>query len=211
MHQKQSTRFGALAVLLLVLGALPASDVLAQQSVLDQAVTATVRVLGCNLTGCNVGLGSGVIIHPSGVILTANHVTLTDARNPLSPHLEDFMIELTQNARSAPVARYRARLLATKPGSDLALLGIYWDEVAHRPLDDTASIGLPALPIADAERLRWVSSSISSATHLPGAQRSTTLKRLSVDSMEWRNVEGQRLSQRGIQRRSSPCGARRSV
>ena len=107
MRPKQSTCFGALAVLLLVLGALPASDVLAQQSVLDQAVTATVRVLGCNLTGCNVGLGSGVIIHPSGVILTANHVTLTDARNPLSPHLEDFMIELTQNARSAPVARYR--------------------------------------------------------------------------------------------------------
>ena len=91
-----------------------------------------------------------MIIHPSGVILTANHVTLTDARNPLSPHLEDFVIELTQNARSAPVARYRARLLATKPGSDLALLGIYWDEVADRPLDDTASIGLPALPIADA-------------------------------------------------------------
>ena len=60
------------------------------------------------------------------------------------------MIELTENARSAPAARYRARLLATKPGSDLALLGIYWDEVARRPLDDTAAVSLPALPIADA-------------------------------------------------------------
>ena len=143
-------RFGALVLMLLFLAALLDMGVEAQQGILDRAATATVRILGCSLSGCNVGLGSGVIIHPSGVILTANHVTLTDAKNPLSPHLEDFVIELTENARSAPAARYRARLLATKPGSDLALLGIYWDEVARRALDDTAAVSLPALPIADA-------------------------------------------------------------
>jgi S1-C subfamily serine protease len=108
-----------------------------------------VRIRGCNVAGCNVGLGSGVIIHSSGVILTANHVTLTDPRNPLSPRLEDFIIEVTDNVRQSPQARYRARLLAAKPEADLALLGIYWDEAANQPLNDPGAVTLSNLPIAD--------------------------------------------------------------
>lgn len=121
----------------------------AQQANLAEAIQTVVRIRGCNVAGCNVGLGSGVVIHSSGVILTANHVTLTDPRNPLSPRLEDFVIEITGNARQAPQARYRARLLAAKPEADLALLGIYWDEVTNQAAENPAAVNLPTLPIAD--------------------------------------------------------------
>jgi len=136
-------------VLLSFISNQPTKVSFAQQANLAEAIKAVVRIRGCNVAGCNVGLGSGVIIHPSGVILTANHVTLTDPRNPLSPRLEDFVIEVTDNARQAPQARFRARLLAAKPEADLALLGIYWDEAANQPLDDLAAINLSALSIAD--------------------------------------------------------------
>ena len=139
----------ACALLVLLLVTLLNTSVSAQQVNLDQAVKAIVRIRGCNAAGCNVGLGSGVIIHPDGVILTANHVTLSDANNPLSPRLDDFVIEMTENVRQAPVARYRARLVAAKPESDLALLRVYWDEAANRAFDDSTPLRLPSLPIAD--------------------------------------------------------------
>ena len=110
-------RIGALLLLSLIVSYLDL-HAHAQQVNLADAIKAVVRIRGCNVGGCNVGLGSGVVIHSSGVILTANHVTLTDPRNPLSPRLEDFVIEITENARQAPQARYRARLLAAKPEAD---------------------------------------------------------------------------------------------
>jgi len=150
MRLRRWIGLGACVLFLLLAGpSYWAADVLAQQPNLDEAIKAVVRIRGCNMAGCNVGLGSGVIIHPSGVILTANHVTLTDPRNPFSPRLEDFVIEVTENARQAPQARYRARLIAAKPESDLALLGIYWDEVTNQPLDNAAEMNLPTLASAD--------------------------------------------------------------
>jgi hypothetical protein len=125
-----------------------------QPASIDDAVKAVVRIRGCNVVSCNVGLGSGVIIHPSGVILTAHHVTLTDPQNPLSPHIEDFIIELTDDAQTAPEARYRARLIAAKPSSDLALLRIHWDERTNRPLDVDEPLALAVLPLADTTPLR---------------------------------------------------------
>ena len=139
---------------LLVSGMLISSaTVEAQQTNLNETIRAVVRIRGCNAAGCNVGLGSGVVIHSSGVILTANHVTLTDKNNPLSPRLEDFVVELTESVQQSPHARYRARLLAAKPEADLALLGIYWDETANRPLDETLTVTLPALEAADASTI----------------------------------------------------------
>ncbi|MFZ4661551.1 MAG: sugar-binding protein [Caldilineaceae bacterium] len=135
--------------LLLILVNNVETHVQAQQTNLDEAIKTVVRIRGCNIAGCNVGLGSGVIIHSSGVILTANHVTLTDPRNPLSPRLEDFVIEVTENARQAPEVRYRARLLAAKPEADMALLGIYWDELTAQAVDDPDAVNLPALTIAN--------------------------------------------------------------
>lgn len=125
----------------------------AQQTSLNETIRAVVRIRGCNVAGCNVGLGSGVVIHSSGIILTANHVTLTDKNNPLSARLEDFVVELTESVQQSPHARYRARLLAAKPEADMALLGIYWDETTNRPLDETLTVNLPALAAADASTI----------------------------------------------------------
>ncbi len=124
----------------------------AQQTSLNDAVPAVVRILGCNVAGCNVGLGSGVLIHASGVVLTANHVTLADLNDPTS-QLEDFLIEMTTSAQLPPQARYRARLIAFKPESDLALLRIYWDEIANQAIDVTTLQDLPTLPLANAETI----------------------------------------------------------
>ena len=150
------TRFRSTILLLCVLlavGVFWGVTVSAQQANLNEAIKAVVRIRGCNSAGCNVDLGSGVIIDPTGVILTANHVTLTDPKNSLSQHLEDFVIEVTEDARKAPQARYRANLIAAKPESDLALLRVYQDEATNQPLADPSSVNLPALALADVKAL----------------------------------------------------------
>lgn len=119
-----------------------------QAAPLDDATHAVVRIRGCNIQGCNLGVGSGVLIDPGGLILTAHHVTLSDPQNPLSRQLEDFVIEVTDSARTAPEARYRARVVAQKPAVDLALLEIYWDELESSALDG-AGLSLPNLALAD--------------------------------------------------------------
>lgn len=121
----------------------------AQAAALDDAMRAVVRIRMCSVQGCNQGVGSGAVIDPSGLILTAHHVTLSNPRDPLSPQLEDFVIEMTDNARMPPVARYRARIVAQRPDDDLALLAIYWDETTHRPLP-AGQLSLPYyLALAD--------------------------------------------------------------
>jgi hypothetical protein len=154
MNARWWLRLGIGFWLMLAFSTVRLSDgVWAQQTGLTEAIQAVVRIRGCNVAGCNVGLGSGVIVHHIGVILTANHVTLTDQNNPLSPHLNDFVIEVSENTRLAPQARYRARLLAAQPETDLALLGIYWDEVTDRPIDEEAAVKLPALASADMDTI----------------------------------------------------------
>ena len=124
-----------------------------QAAALD-AARAVVRIRGCNIQGCHEGVGSGVFIDPSGLILTAHHVTLTDSRNPLSPQLDDFVIEITDNPRQAPIALYRGRVVAQNPASDLALLQIYWDEQAGRALD-AAEVNLPYIRLADSDSVQF--------------------------------------------------------
>ena len=136
----------AVAVLFALLAYL-AQPLLAQSASLETAIPAVVRIRGCDTRGCDRGLGSGVIIHPAGVILTANHVTLSEPTNPASDRLSDFVIELSDDVRLAPVGRYRAELIAFDIGDDLALLRIYRDELTNRPLAELA--GLPSIPLAD--------------------------------------------------------------
>lgn len=119
----------------------------AQSFDLDEAAQAVVRIRACDASGCDRGVGSGVIIEPSGIILTANHVTLSNPDDPLSDPLNDFVIEMTTDWRAVPAARYRASLAASDRTDDLALLQIYWDEVAQENVD-VADLALPALPLA---------------------------------------------------------------
>lgn len=123
------------------------------QADLNSAIQAVVRIRGCNVAGCNVGLGSGTLIHPSGVILTAYHVTLTDPTNPLSNRHNDFVIELTEDARHIPDVRYRAQFVAANIEADLALLRIYQDEVTGQSITPATNLALPFLPLADVDTI----------------------------------------------------------
>jgi len=133
----------------------PLVMVQARDDSVETAARAVVRVLPqrCAASICNdAGVGSGVIIEPSGVILTAWHVTtLVQAKDPtVTPHTyaDDFIIEMTESLVTKPVARYRAKLIATREKSDLALLRIYATDTqeAVNDLHD-----LPTLPISTEE------------------------------------------------------------
>lgn len=112
---------------------------------------AVVQIRRCDNFGCETPAGSGVIVHPSGLILTAYHVLLTDPEDPNAARYPDFVIAMTENPRTAPQPRYRARLVASKADQDLALLTI--DRTLDTaPLADNA-LALPALPLADVTTL----------------------------------------------------------
>jgi hypothetical protein len=145
-----------LAITLVLHGAMPRPLLAApsaQATALD-AARAVVRIRGCNIQGCHQGVGSGVFIDPSGLVLTAHHVTLSDALNPLSQQLSDFVIEVTDNPRQAPTPLYRARVVAQNPSSDLALLQIYWNEQAGRALD-AGEVDLPYMRLADPDSIQF--------------------------------------------------------
>jgi len=156
-----ASRFNQISLRLVVTLALllstfaPNASVQAQENAVEAAIHAVVRVLPqqCVESICNdLGVGSGVIIDPAGIILTAWHVTtLVQSKDPsVTPHTyaNDFVIETVDSVLAKPVARYRAKLIATREKSDLALLRIYatYDK---QPLG--ASLNLPTLPISTEE------------------------------------------------------------
>jgi uncharacterized protein YraI len=142
------------AIVLLYLGSyqLP-GIILAQQTSIDEAVKAVVRIVPqrCSSTGCQpLSVGSGAIIHPAGIILTAWHVTVTDPENLITPiYADDFIIEMTEDVRRRPQPRYRAELIAVKPDMDLALLRIYQEIDTNQPVALNSSNNLPTLSISD--------------------------------------------------------------
>ena len=143
--------FRLLIIVPSVMAGLHLRTVDAQIDTVSSAIPAVVRIRGCNALDCERALGSGVIVHPAGVILTANHVTLTDPLNPASNRLNDFVIEIAENARDRPTARFRAELIAFDVDNDLALLRIYRDEVTNLPVANLND--LPAIKLADLSRL----------------------------------------------------------
>lgn len=92
--------------------------------------------------------GSGVIIHPSGLILTAWHVTSQDNDIQQSNYWDDFIIEIIgEDDGLPPEAAYRAKIVATRPEMDLAILRIDRD-VAGMPM---AGKDLAWLPVYTGE------------------------------------------------------------
>jgi formylglycine-generating enzyme required for sulfatase activity len=158
MHRRRPIQqfIGYLLVFLLVVTALVFTQQRMQaQTALDDVVPAVVRIVAIN---CNIGcipqaVGSGAIIHPSGIILTALHVVVEDKNNPLSPPHTDFLIEMTDRARNPVQTRYRARVAALAPDVDLALLQIYFDEQRRVEFDANEDLALPTLPIGDNDRV----------------------------------------------------------
>ncbi len=87
--------------------------------------------------------GSGVIVHPSGLILTAWHVLSADKDFQQENYWDDFVIEMIDEDDGVPpVPRYRARIVATRPDMDLALLRIDRDSNGQAVTDEA----LAALP-----------------------------------------------------------------
>lgn len=118
---------------------------------LPTAASAVVQILRCDNFGCDTPVGSGVIIHPRGLIITAYHVLLTEPDDPTSPRYSDFVISMTENTRSAPQPRYQAHLAASKDDLDLAVLVI--DRTLSEEPIAANQLNLPALPLADVTTL----------------------------------------------------------
>ncbi len=118
---------------------------------LAEAAKAVVKILRCDNFGCETDVGSGVIIHPSGLILTAYHVLLRDPDDPTSPRYEEFVIAPTVDTRTAPQPAYRAHMVAEKREQDLALLQI--DHTFDNTELSRTSLNQPTLPLADVSDL----------------------------------------------------------
>ncbi|MBV7335650.1 trypsin-like peptidase domain-containing protein [Chloroflexi bacterium TSY] len=118
----------------------------------EDASKSVVQILRCEGDfGCDNPAGTGIIVHSTGLILTAYHVLLEDPNDLLSPLYREFVIALTEDVFSKPRPTYRAKLVAQKVELDIALLAI------DRRLDESdiehISLNLPALPFADISRI----------------------------------------------------------
>jgi formylglycine-generating enzyme required for sulfatase activity len=117
-----------------------------------------VRVVAESCTGTvcfDAEPGSGVVIHPEGIILTAWHVTVDEKQGQLKPsYWNNFRIELTDNWEDAAEPRYQARVIAALPSADLALLKIDRDESGNPVVEDSL-LDLPSLPLASKTPLQF--------------------------------------------------------
>ncbi len=88
-------------------------------------------------------VGSGTLLSRTGLILTNAHTTSPSENCPGNT----VIIALTINPDEPPVPLYRASILQTDPGLDLALLQLSQD-IDGRQLD-TESLALPFVEVAD--------------------------------------------------------------
>lgn len=124
----------------------------------DEAAKAVVQIYRCRNNNCDTAVGSGVIIHRSGIIATAYHVLLRNPANPNSGPFDDenddtdnIVIALTMDVSAPAEPRFQARLVATRADQDLALLQIVRD-LAGNPIG-LGDLALPTLAIADVANL----------------------------------------------------------
>lgn len=132
--------------LVVLLSWLVASGVSAQTGTLspDQIaqIAQSVVEIGALKQGQVVGIGSGTIVSPDGLIFTNRHVVEGS---------DDFLILILQDPSEPPVESFLASVVGVSETIDFALLQI------DRDLDgnqiDTASLNLPTIPLAS-ERAR---------------------------------------------------------
>jgi len=143
---------GLLAVMLCA--ALGASGVLAQdtQSVptggidLERIEEATVFILQAQNVGDNLNItcfSSGTIVSRDGLILTNAHSTVASPNCPG----ETLIVALTVSPDAPPVPRYRAEIVQSNTGLDLALLRINREYDGRLIARDT--LALPFVEVAD--------------------------------------------------------------
>lgn len=124
-----------------------------QATDLAKAALSVVKILGCDQFGCKTPIGSGVIVHQHGLILTAYHVLLIEPDEPTSERYRDFVIAVTEKPNEAPVERYKARWVASKvdEGQDLAILAIDRD-IDNKPVVAN-ELNLSVLPLAKVKEI----------------------------------------------------------
>ena len=150
-------------VALALLAGIVARPTAAQTPRIDLAVKrAVVRIVPERCFGTTTCLpqnnqpGSGVVIHPTGLILTAWHVLSADNDFQQENYWDDFVVEVIGEDDGLPPApAYRARIVATRPEMDLAILRIDRDSDG-RPVTDVALSALPWLPVYTGESRRLV-------------------------------------------------------
>jgi hypothetical protein len=90
-----------------------------------------------------VCVGTGTIVNRSGLIVTNAHNTVSNA----DCSGEGLLIALSRNAGEPPILQFRAAIIQSNPGLDLALLQITSD-LDGRAID-AASLALPFVELAD--------------------------------------------------------------
>lgn len=93
-------------------------------------------------------VGSGTIVHRSGIILTNAHHTLTNESCPGEILIVAFAAEID----SPPIPRYRAEIVQVNPGLDLALLRI--NRQFDGRLIEPNSLALPFVELGDSAQAR---------------------------------------------------------
>jgi hypothetical protein len=120
--------------------------VLDEETAFEQAARAVVRIRACYAEACEVG--SGVIIDPSGLILTAWHVVALDPANIDSALYQNLEIQLSDDIARPPETRYWAQVIASKADADLALLRITYDVQAGTSITLGSELKLPWLALS---------------------------------------------------------------
>ena len=153
-------RFAWLAALIVLLWSSAGAPenthvVMAQGPALEEVIKAVVRIScqRCVPMCREAAVGSGAIIHPSGVILTAYHA-ITDPEKSPAQFLDDYIIEMSEDFRRPAVPRYRARIIAVQPDLDFALLRIYKTVNGEQAFAPFALTGLPTLGLGSTRDLR---------------------------------------------------------
>jgi hypothetical protein len=121
--------------------------VLDEEAAFEQAAQAVVRIRICVAEVCEIG--SGVIIDPGGIILTAWHVVAREPENLASDLYQNIEIQMSEDSARPPATRFRAQVIASKPEQDLALLRVTYDLLAGRNIVLGASLNLPFLGLSN--------------------------------------------------------------
>jgi S1-C subfamily serine protease len=125
-------------------------------SALERSALAVVKLTGCEqatAADCTYSEGSGILIHPRGLILTALHVVVKNCYNLHSPLLPSVGVALLDNLNDPAQLRYRARVVAWDVKLDLALLWI-------DPLADGSALNLPTLPVETVDNREFRNSAL---------------------------------------------------
>lgn len=114
---------------------------------LEKSALAVVKLSGCRLVGektCTYSEGSGILIHPRGLLLTALHVVVENPKDLGSPLLPEISVGLLENPDDPAQARYRAKVAAIELDLDLALLWII-------PPTSESDLFLPTIPVENVD------------------------------------------------------------